>query len=352
MFDRLPEDTQTLHAELLALLIALEGERRFAHLDGSFVQKTLGGRGYVYFQYSDPGGRRRQFAVGPASRTVDAIVKAYREGRVEFEADRVPIERLVRVLRSAGLPVFPHMVARVVRALADAALFHHGGVLVGTYAFVLAGNSLGVRWPAGTWTTQDVDIAAHLTVATEDLVADVPRALEQLQMGFVPVPQLDHRHASTSFKVRGQQLRLDLVTPGATNADAPIYLPNLRAAAAPIRFLSLLLDDTMLVPAIGDGAMLVRIPSPARFAMHKLLLSQMRSAPQQAKSQKDLHQAALLLEVLGEDRPDDLEQVARTFHASGDTVTKKVLRALAAAVKRWPEAQGGAAVVRSGLSRV
>jgi len=85
--------------------------------------------------------------------------------------------------------------------------------------------------------------------------------------------------------------------------------------------------------------------------MHKLLLSQMRSAPQQAKSQKDLHQAALLLEVLGEDRPDDLEQVARTFPASGDTVTKKVLRALAAAVKRWPEAQGGAAVVRSGLSR-
>ncbi len=30
MFDRLPEDTQTLHAELLALLVAIEGERRFA----------------------------------------------------------------------------------------------------------------------------------------------------------------------------------------------------------------------------------------------------------------------------------------------------------------------------------
>lgn len=103
--------------------------------------------------------------------------------------------------------------ARVLRALADAGVFRLGAMLVGTHAFALLGNLLGVQWSGASWATEGVDVAAPLELATPQLEADVPKALESLQMGFVTVPAFDPRHPSTSFKVRGKVLRVDLLTP-------------------------------------------------------------------------------------------------------------------------------------------
>ena len=347
MIDRHPEDTQTLAAELMALLLAREGERQWSSLSGTFTTKVVSGREYVYFQHSDAGGKKRQFAVGPRTPAVEAIVAAYRDDRGRRESDDVQIERLVRLLRSAGLTTLPHAVARLLRSLADAGVFRLGGVLIGSYAFQLVGNALGVRWPEAAWRTQDVDVAAHVRLAAPNLEADVPSALESLRMGFLPIPQLDPRHASTSFKVRGKPLRLDLLTPGREAEEEPLFIPRFRAAAAPVKYLSLVMEDAQPAAAVDGGATLVMVPAPARLALHKLLVSQTRSLQQQTKSTKDVHQAALLLEVLAEDRPEDLEQTAERFAASGPAVTKKVLRGLTAAEKRWPApSAAGARIVR------
>ena len=346
MFDRHPEDAQTLYAELLTLLIALEGEREWSHLAGTFTTKTLAGHDYVYFQYSDPGGTKRQFSIGRRNEAVDAIVAGYRKKRGVHADELEHVDRLARLLRPAGLTTLSHSAARVVRALSEAGVFRLGGVLVGTHAFVVIGNAMGVRWPAGAWKTQDVDIAGPLTLATPPLDADVPKALDSLEMGFVPVPQLDPRHPSTSFKVRGKQLRLDLITPASSTVEEPVYIPRFKAAAAPVKFLSLLMEDAHPAAAVNGGGTLVMVPTPARFALHKLLVSQSRSMVQQTKSTKDLHQAALLLEVLAEDRPEELELAARSFANSGEPVARRVLRGLLAMEKRWPDAVKGATVVR------
>jgi hypothetical protein len=101
----------------------------------------------------------------------------------------------------------------------------------------------------------------------------------------------------------------------------------------------------------GTTATLVVVPTPGRFALHKLLVSQTRSVTQQSRGGKDLHQAALLLEALAEDRPDDLAAAARVFAESGQTVISKVLRGLDAAVKRWPEVDSAARQLRPFLPR-
>ncbi len=350
MIQRLPEDAQTLHSEMLALLLAREGERDWNHLSGSFASKQIKGAEYVYFQYSDPGGARRQFSVGRRSDAIDAIVAEYERGRAEQGGDLKQISRLAGLLRAAGVAMVPHAPARVIRGLADAGLFAAGGVLVGSYAFQVLGNLLGVEWPGAAWRTQDIDIATQLLVAVPALKADVPKALESLQMGFVPVPQLDAKQPSTSFRVRGKPLRVDLITPGGERDVEPEFIPRFRAAAAPIKFLSLVMREAQPAAAVdGTSACLVVVPSPARFALHKLLVSQTRSVIQQTKGGKDLHQAALLLKALGEDRPDDLSAAAASFAESGPAVTRKVLRGLQAAVKRWPGAEIGAAIVRAGL---
>ncbi|MEM7201711.1 MAG: GSU2403 family nucleotidyltransferase fold protein [Planctomycetota bacterium] len=351
MIERLPEDAQTLHAELLALLLAREAERSWSHLSGSFTRKRIKGEQYVYFQYSDPGGGRRQFAVGRCGDAIDAIVVEYERGREDLAPDVDQISRLAGLQRAAGVGLVPHGPIRVIRALAEAGLFAAGGVLVGSYAFQVLGNLLGVSWPGAAWRTQDIDIAAQLLVAVPALEADVPKALEALRMGFVPVPQLDPNQPSTSFRVRGKPLRVDLITPGGERDVAPVPIPRFRAAAAPIKLLSLVMREAQPAAAIdGATATLVVVPQPSRFALHKLFVSQTRSIIQQTKGGKDLHQAALLLEVLAEDRPDDLRTAARSFAESGPAVTGKVLRGLVAAVKRWPEAEPGADLVRTAFA--
>jgi len=350
MIDRLPEDAQTLHSEMLASLIALESERGWSHLSGSFTTKVVKGSEYVYFQYSDPGGAKRQFSLGRRSAALDEIIAGYGTQREHHASDTAVIERLAGLLRSAGLAMIPHGPSRVIRALADAGVFRLGGVLIGSYAFQILGNLLGVRWPAAAWRTQDVDIAGHLQVAMPQLQADVPKALDSLRMGFVPVPQLDSRLPSSSFRVRGKQLSVDLITPGGERDVNPIFIPRFNAAAAPIKFLSLVMNDAQPAAAVDNSAILVVVPAPARFALHKLLVSQTRSLIQQTKSGKDLHQAALLLEVLAEDRPGDLEMAVDAFKKSGPAVIRKVVRGLDAAVKRWPDEGSGVSFVRSLLA--
>jgi hypothetical protein len=357
MIRRLGQDTQTMHAELMALLLADPGRGHWWQLDGSFVRKVVKGIRYVYFQYSLPGGGKLQVAVGAASPEVDAIVAAYETGRRERDGDQERIGRLASMLSASGHRRVTHAVARVLKALADAGVFRLGGVLVGTHAFRLLGDLLGVEWPEGTWTTEDIDVAGRsesgheldIEVATPRLEADVPSALENLHMGFVPVPAFDPDHPSTSFKVRGKQLRVDLLTPGSDREQAPVYIPRFRAAAAPIKHLSLLLQQPVPAAAVNGGAVLVAVPQPAAFALHKLLVSQTRSLVQQTKVVKDLQQAALLLEVLAEDRPDDLEEACAAFRAAGPSVVAKVVRGAKAAAKRHPEGATAVDVVTAAL---
>jgi hypothetical protein len=154
--------------------------------------------------------------------------------------------------------------ARVLSALAAAAVFRLGGVLVGTHAFVVLGNMLGVRWPGGGARTEDVDTAGdrRLAVAIPDLGADIPSVLASLEMGFLPVPGLSPKEPSTSFKVRGRALRVDLLTPAIGRPRGPVRIHRFGAAAEPMPHLDVLLADFQSAAVIDGGGILVNVPSP------------------------------------------------------------------------------------------
>lgn len=63
----------------------------------------------------------------------------------------------------------------------------------------------------------------------------------------------------------------------------------------------------------------VKVPEPERFALHKLLVSQLRrgSAANRAKSRKDLAQAGILIQVLTQDRPFRLAEAWRELLGRG-----------------------------------
>jgi hypothetical protein len=132
VIDRLPEDAQTIYAETLAVLLGDEAERSLSHLSGTFTTKTVKGIEYLYFQYSDPGGARRQFAIGRRDRALDALLADYAKRRRERAPVVEQIARSAGLLRSAGVATVPHAPARVLRALAEAGLFRVGAVLMGS----------------------------------------------------------------------------------------------------------------------------------------------------------------------------------------------------------------------------
>jgi hypothetical protein len=305
--ERLSLQVQTAYAELVEQLVAAEAERAIGHSQGTFVIKAVKGQDYYYYQHALPG-RIVQSYVGRRTPALDRVVARFKAGRELAAGERQRMARLVSLLRSGGAMGLDGPTARVLEALADAAVFRLGGVLVGTQAFIALGTLLGVRWAGGGMRTDDIDIASEpaVAIAVPALVADVPKVLDSLEMGFFPVPGLSPKQASTSFKVRGRALRVDLLTPQRGRGTAAMLIPRFQAAAQPLPHLDYVLEEPQQGALVAGSGILVNVPLPARFALHKLAVARSRSATQQAKSGKDLDQASQLISVLAEDRPGDL----------------------------------------------
>ncbi|MEQ9248312.1 MAG: GSU2403 family nucleotidyltransferase fold protein, partial [Nitratireductor sp.] len=79
----------------------------------------------------------------------------------------------------------------------------------------------------------------------------------------------------------------------------------------PLRFLDFLIHDEVRAVALHGDGILVNVPAPERFAIHKLLLSRLRleTAESQAKAEKDLRQAVELMDILIEQRPYELRDL-------------------------------------------
>jgi hypothetical protein len=291
-------------------LIGVHAQRSIGQLTGSFAEKTIKGERYLYWQASQPGGKTKQFYIGRRTPTLTRMITRFERSQTDIQPDIERIRRLAAQLRAGGANMTDGPSARVVRALAESGLFDAGAVLVGTHAFAVLGNVLSVKWISGALRTQDADLAtavgADIDVAVPDLEADVPSVLESLKMGFLPVPPLDPKEPSTSFKVRGQALRVDLLCPKRGTSDKPVFVRRFNAAAQPLAHLDYLLEAPEKALIIDGGAALVNVPAPARFAFHKLLVATLRPAAFQSKAEKDVAQACEVLEVLLSERPGDL----------------------------------------------
>jgi hypothetical protein len=307
--EKLPLEIQTLYAEMMEQLIALEAQRSIGHAPGCFTTKTIKGASYYYFQYSDPGSAMRQVYIGKKDSELDRVVERYHSEHESFKVDVAHIYRLCAHLRAGGALTTDTAPARVLKSFAESGVFHLDGVLLGTQAFTVLGNLLGVHWKSSAIKTYDIDIAGELkmSIALPNIQADIPKALERLKMGFIPVPPLNPKNPSTSFKVRGYPLRVDLMTPEiGKHKNTPIFISRFNTAAQPLRFLDYLIVNPVKAAIVNGGGILVNVPRPARYAFHKLIVSREREITAHDKAEKDIMQAAQVISVLVDERPGDL----------------------------------------------
>lgn len=94
-----------------------------------------------------------------------------------------------------------------------------------------------------------------------------------------------------------------LAAPG--RSEEPVLLPGMQCSALPMPFLDYLLDEPVEAVSLYNSGVLVRVPDPARFAVHKLILHQIRK--ERAKAIKDLVQARALVGAMRANDPGRLE---------------------------------------------
>lgn len=150
-------------------------------------------------------------------------------------------------------------------------------------------------------------------------------------MGFLPVPPLNPKNPSRSFKVRGRPLRVDILTPGKREGEGrPIFIPRFNVSAQPVRFLDYLIENPEKGAVVDGGGVLVNVPAPGRFAFHKLIVSRERGVGMQNKVEKDLLQGAQIISVLAEERPGDLLLAWDEVQRRGEGWVKRVASGLSA----------------------
>jgi hypothetical protein len=159
---------------------------------------------------------------------------------------------------------------------------------------------------------------------------------------------LDCRTPSTSFaEPGGSRLRVDLLVPSSNDTYPTVAVPELQAHAKGLPYLAYLLGASQEVPILSPhGAVMVRVPVPERYAVHKLIVSQLR-AKTSGKPEKDLRQAATLIEALVERFPGAIED------ALGDvpkSATRHIQNGVKALERHLPESAEAAWEALGGVS--
>lgn len=287
----------------------------------SFKSKTVAGKRYWYL-YISLGSRRSEHYLGEENAALLDKIEEERELWESSENDRLTRQRLVAMLHAGGATTTPINEGKVIALLERSGLFLAGGIVIGTLAFRAYANMLGVIWHSELQ-TRDIDLASdynyRIVVPRSKQPINLPNILLDSGMGFLEVPALNRKSPSTKFKIRGQELAVELLTPMRGRDTAkPVAIPGLAAFAEPIRFLDYLLEDIQPAVLLYKHGVLINVPAPARFAFHKLVVSQRRRAADVEKIKRDLMQAEQLFKVLIEGRPGDLILAYEAAEKMGD----------------------------------
>lgn len=301
--------------------------RAVSEVGGTPFLKDMGERGGYWYARQRIGDRVIDRYLGRDTPELQARMATARTQAEDRKALDERCAGLVAQLRAGGLPALDRDSGKLLNAMARTGVFRLGGTLVGTHAYRLMSAELGVHLDASAAVTEDVDIAAfeNLKLVIEDRV-DPSLAETFRDLKLEPVPGLDPQRP-TRWHMPGGGARVDFLAPRMKASSTALRLEPLGVYAQALPFLNFLIADP--VPAVGlyRSGVLVQIPRPERYAIHKLIVAQ-RRREDSAKIPKDLAQAEALIGVLAEDRPWALNQALETALANGPKWQESINRSL------------------------
>lgn len=320
------------HAAYLDLRTALEDEE-VSEIIGAPRLEKRGGKSYWYDMYRVGSDVRKRYIGEDTPEMAERIarhqdLKAAREARA---ADRT---RLIRLLRVEGARPVDPAIGSLFAALEQTGAFRLGGTIVGTNAFRLYECELGIRIQSTEiMQTGDLDIAQfeRLSIALGDTV-ETPLNDTFKTLDFAPIPSINHRSVWRWRQTKSNTL-VEFLTPSFRPEEDIRELPALGVAAQSLHFLNFLIAEPIKAAALYRSGVLVQIPRPEAYAVHKLIVADRRQGSDRLKARKDMAQATLLIDALAEDRPDELREAYQDAMERGPQWRAHI----GATLKRMPE---------------
>jgi hypothetical protein len=282
---------------------------QIASIRGTPMQEERKGRFYWYDTYRI-GDQVKKTYIGEDTPEMTARIANHLKLSQDAKQRAEARTRLVRILRAEGFLPVDAASGRLYNALAKTGVFRLGGTVVGTHAFRHYEGELGLRMAQDEVAqTNDLDIAQfeRLSLALGDQVED-PLAATFSDLDFAPIPSLSGT-AVWKWRQTKTDTYVEFLTPSFRPEEDIRTLPALGVAAQSLHFLNYLIAEPIKAVALYRSGVLIQIPRPERYAIHKLIVADRRRAgADQIKSRKDRAQAALLIEALAEDRPNELRE--------------------------------------------
>lgn len=305
----IPLNIQTMYADLIQ-------SRELGDNPGSVTVRKIKGKEYLYVTVKD-GGTRRQRSLGRAD-SPDAIAKA--EQFKDSAARARGLRTTVSLLKKAHVPGPSLPLGRVLEAIANAGLFSKGVMLVGTAAYQTYPCLVGAFLPSTALMTNDADILLSSFVS-KDEPKDLEAILKRADPTFKAVMSNDDKlpkvfRAANNFQV-------DILTKFGRNRKSPVLFDDLQCSAEAMKFMEYLADESVDAVALYGTGVLVKVPPPMRYAIHKLLIAQERKA-KAPKRNKDLKQAKDLIDVFLETDSDGFEDELARARKRGPAWKKNI----------------------------
>ena len=330
---------QTVSPALTTLFGSVDGLVKsgvpvFAGSPGSIAsRKNQHGVEYYVHRYYGGDGTQREVYLGRVGESEDSVASL----RARIDEVKALLPEL-RLLMREGFQSSDAKTYATLASLHTHGLFAAGATLVGSHAFGVLVNQMGVR--AAAYATEDVDVARREVLAFESLPEK--NFLEMLRdsgIHFVEVPQVDRQQPSSSFKQQGtSRFHVDLLVPSPDAEIRVLLIPELKAHATALPYLSYALGQTHMATLLSrEGCCPVRVPVAERFAIHKLVVSQLRTN-REAKAGKDIFQAAVLLAALGEKFPGAIEAAIADLPVSARRYVTNAATSVLALMEGHPRA--------------
>lgn len=329
---RLDLATRTLFAEFgetVRSRSAIESQPADAK---TYTRKRVKGKVYWYEQRYE-GGQARQTYFGPSNKENDFHVSKEKE---RSRNDKSALKKLVAIearqaamLRRSGLPVLDRRMAVLLKRFSDVGLIHRDGVLVGTLAYSAYAGMLGCVLERSTLMTQDIDIARDDRVEVWSRVIDLKSLFTERGLECREVPSISKKALPSSY-ITLDGIRIDFLVPSRGKAKEIVRMPRVTGAGATsLHFLDYAIDDPVEAVLVApQGGILVTVPRPERFAIHKLIVAAYRSVTETGKREKDLHQANHLISVLAQDRNRELKAAFRNATKAGRKWERAIRKSL------------------------
>lgn len=307
----IPLNFQTMYADLLQSVGLADVDH------GSVSTRNIKGKDYLYVTTKD-GSTRRQRSLGPAS---DPRAQA-KASEIRQAAERAKgLRTTISALKKAHIPGPSLPLGKVLEAVSNAGLFRQGVVLVGTAAYQSYPLLVGAHLPSSSLMTNDADLLVSSFVALDE-PQDIEKILQRADPTFKAQMSRDDKLPKV-FRAASNDFQVDILTKFGRGRKSPVAVDSLLCSAEALRFMEYLSEESIEAVALYGAGVLISVPPPIKYAIHKLLIAPERKAIS-PKHAKDLRQARDLIDVFLETDSAAFEEALEEARNRGPAWKKNI----------------------------